>query len=138
MTGDLHFYYLHTNGALIHKRAMPEADSPFVRKIWPFRTDERESGYVLLTEAAALGADMKRILELAKLWGMDGTDGLIFCDRMGFVCNPHESEAGNGFLLWHRDDDEQRSRGEGSSPLLALISYTKQGDFAKGAANAYS
>ena len=126
------FYYLHTNGDLIAKKFYPD-DSDFVRKIWTVQLDERESGYVMLVEAACLGAKMPHVLDLAKQWNMDGVDGLVFCERMGFVCQPHESEAGNGYLLWHKDDDANRTRGEGSSPLLALISYTRAGDFAKAA-----
>lgn len=94
------------------------------------RPDERESCYVILVEAACLGANMNRVLDLAKHWGCDGADGLVFCERMGFVCQPHESEAGVGYLLWHKDDNTKRSRGEGSTPLLSLISYIRQGDFA--------
>jgi hypothetical protein len=126
------FYYLHTNGELIAKRFRPD-DGDFVRKVWVMRPDERESCYVILVEAASLGARMPRILELAKHWGCDGADGLVFCERMGFVCEPNECEAGNGYRLWHKEDDENRSRGFGSTPLLALISYTRQGDFAKAA-----
>src|SRR5512146_3245055 len=97
------FYYLHTNGDLIAKKFRPEDDSDFVRKVWVMRPDERESGYVILVEAACLGAKMSRVLELAKQWGMDGDDGLMFCERMGFVCQPHESEAGKGYLVWHKE-----------------------------------
>lgn len=130
---DPWFYYLHTNGELIAKRFRPDP-SDFVRKIWTLNLEERESAYIILVEAACLGANMNRVLELAKHWHCDGADGLVFCDRMGFICQPHESEAGNGYLLWHKDDDAERSRGEGSSPLLALISYTRKGDFGKVAA----
>lgn len=121
------FYYLHTNGELIAKRFRPEP-SDFVRRVWVVKLDERESAYVMLVEAACLGANMSRVLDLAKQWGMDGADGLIFCERMGFDCQPHESQAGSGFLLAHKEDDPERTRGEGSSPLLALISYTRMSD----------
>lgn len=121
------YYYLHTNGELIAKRINPDPGD-FVKKIWEIRLDERESCYIMLVEAACLGAKMSRILELAKLWNMDGDDGLIFCDRMGFECKPHESEAGKGFILAHKEDSLARTRGEGSSPLLALISYTRTSD----------
>lgn len=124
---DTHYYYLHTNGDLIAKRFRPEP-SDFVRRIWPLDLRERETGYILLVEAACLGAKMSRVLELAKLWGMDGDDGLVFCQRMGFECKPHQSEAGNGYIVAHKDDAPERTRGEGSSPLLALISYTRKAD----------
>lgn len=127
---DVTYYYLHTNGSLIHKRLRPEPGD-FVRRIWALDPADRGSGYILLIEAASMGADMRRVLELAATWGMDGADGLEFCRRAGFVCEPHASEAGDGFLVHHKDDGPERSRGEGSSPLLALISYVRAGDFAK-------
>jgi hypothetical protein len=133
LSAEPHFCYLHTNGDLIFKRTRPD-EGDFVKKVWVLRPMERESAYIILIEASCLGAPMSRILELARQWNCDGADGLVFCERMGFVCETHEGEAGNGFLLWHKDDDDNRSRGEGSSPLLALISYTSQGDFAQRAA----
>lgn len=129
---DPWFYYLHTNGALIAKRFRPDW-SDFVRRIWTVNLEDRGTGYLMLIEAAALGADMRRVLDLAAQWKMDGADGLEFCERAGFVCRPHESEAGSGFTVRHKDDDAERTSGEGSSPLLALISYVRQGDFAKAA-----
>ena len=130
---ERHFYYLHTNGDLIHKPAIvvdsdPQYfDSPFVRRVWTVDPEERGSAYIMLVEAAALGANMKRVLELAKKWSMDGDDGYMFCDRAGFVL----SEAGSEVEVRHKDDDASRTPGIGSTPLLALISYTRAGDFAK-------
>ncbi len=126
------FYYLHTNGDLIAKRFEPEG-SDFVRKVWRVDLTDRGTGYIMLIEAAALGARMARVLELAEHWGMAGEDGLVFCDRAGFDCRPHESEAGNCFTVRHREDGPERTSGEGSSPLLALISYVRAGDFARAA-----
>ncbi len=129
---SIFYYYLHTNGELILK-VLPPEPGDFVRRIWTVNLQERESAYIMLVEAACLGAGMSRILDLAKKWGMDGDDGLTFCERMGFECRPHESEAGKGFLLAHKEDEPTRSRGEGSSPLLALISYTRASDAFAGA-----
>lgn len=126
------YYYLHTNGSLIYKRFRPD-QSDFVRRIWAVDLRDRGTGYLMLVEAAALGADMRRVLDLAAHWGMDGDDGKLFCDRAGFDCTPHESPAGNGFVVRHREDGPERTAGEGSSPLLALISYVRAGDFARAA-----
>lgn len=129
---NIWFYYLHVNGDLIAKRFRPE-DSDFVRKVWSVDLTDRGTCYILLVEAAALGANMTRVLDLAKHWGADGDDGLVFCERAGFLCQPVETEAGQGFTVRHKEDAPERTSGEGSSPLLALISYTRQGDFAKAA-----
>lgn len=126
------YYYLHTNGALIAKRFQPEP-SDFVRRVWTVDLTDRGTAYIMLIEAATLGARMDRILDLAKQWGMDGADGLEFCQRAGFICEPSESCAGSGYTVRHRDDAPERTSGEGSSPLLALISYVGQGDFARAA-----
>ena len=124
------FYYLHTNGDLIAKRFRPESDSTFVQRVWCLDLADRGAGFILLIEAAAMGARMNRVIELAKKWGMDGDDGFEFCERAGFVCTKTETEAGEGIEVHHKEDDETRTRGFGSTPLLALVSYVKAGDFA--------
>jgi len=132
---ERHYYYLHTNGELIYKPAIVvESDTEYfesdcVRKFWPVDLDQRESAYVMLIEAAALGARMSRVLELAAKWGMDGDDGIVFLARMGFDCRPTVTEGGTGYSVHHEFDDDTRSRGFGSSPLLAMISYVRAGDF---------
>lgn len=72
------YYYLHTNGELIHK---PEScvdsdpeyfDSPFVRKVWKCCDTNRETCWTLLIESLALGAKTSRIKELALKWHCDG------------------------------------------------------------------
>lgn len=130
---DPWFYYLHTNGDLIAKRYRPEP-SDFVRRVWMVDLSDRGTGYIMLIEAAALGARMSRVLELAAHWKMDGDDGLTFCERAGFSCVASECEAGAGYQVRHKDDDPERTSGWGSSPLLGLISYVRQGDFAREAA----
>lgn len=72
---DNHWYYLHTNGALIHKRTDPGADgSDFVRRVWRLDTSNRETAWTLLLEALALGARTNRVAELAEKWGCDSRD----------------------------------------------------------------
>lgn len=131
LTTPEHWYYLHTNGDLIHKTSKPEIEpGGFVHRVWPLKPEERESVYVLLIEAAVLGARMSRVLELAGKWGADGDDGLIFCKRMGFECKPVTTEAGAGYEVRHGEDTPDMKTGVGSTPLLALISYTRHSELA--------
>lgn len=121
-----HWYYLHTNGDLIHKRTRPEIEpGGFVYKVWRLDPEARDTAYILLVESAVLGAHMSRVLELAAKWGADGDDGLVFCKRMGFDCKSIETEAGAGYEVRHTDDPPEFKTGVGSTPLLALISYTR-------------
>ncbi len=78
-----HWYYLHTNGDLIHKRTEPEGDSPFVKKVWKLDLEDRASAWMLCIEALALGAKRERIDELAAKWGITDEDALIFADIKG-------------------------------------------------------
>lgn len=131
------YYYLHTNGDLIHKPAIVVDSDPeyfvsdFVRKVWTLRPEDRGTGYILLIEAAALGANITRVLELAKKWGMDGDDGLEACKQFRFDCEPFEHEAGTGYRVTHQDDNPKDQVGEGTTPLLAMISYAQQGPITK-------
>lgn len=82
------FYYLHTNGSLIHKRGVPGidedlADSTFVVTYWPVDTTDRATAWRIAVEAGAAGADPSRIAELATLWGLTNEDGVIYAERLG-------------------------------------------------------
>lgn len=77
MTDKLHYYYLHTNGSLIHKRSYP-TDSDFVRQIWVIDITDRGDAWRLILESLALGANQKRVKELIDLWKCDLMD-LIHC-----------------------------------------------------------
>lgn len=79
---DEHYYYLHTNGELIHKRFMPESDSPFVKKVWTVDTSNRVDAWTVVLEALALGAQDERIKELAKKWGLTYEDSIEFIIRI--------------------------------------------------------
>jgi hypothetical protein len=70
----MHWYYLHTNGDLLHKRLEPDDDSNFVRRVWPLDTSDRGHAWILLIEAMALGARTERIRELATKWRCDAKD----------------------------------------------------------------
>jgi len=79
------YYYLHTNGSLIFKRFTPEDDSPFVKKVWRIDPADRETAYIVLLEALALGANKQRIKELAAKWGCTAEDLKIAKDRVSFT-----------------------------------------------------
>lgn len=75
-----HYYYLHTNGDLIHKpAAVVDSDpayfsGPFVRRVWAADTEDRKSAWLILVEASALGASPQRIRELADKWHCNRDD----------------------------------------------------------------
>lgn len=83
------YYYLHTNGDLIHKPASvvdsdPDYfDSDFVRRWWKVDLKGRESAYLVVLEAAAMGARKDRIAHLIQHWGMTDEDCLTFAQRIG-------------------------------------------------------
>lgn len=89
-----HWYYLHTNGDLIHKndvdggQAADFRESDFVRQFWRLDTDNRETAWGLLVEAKALGADSKRVDELADLWACDDIDAQRYADFIGIELVP--------------------------------------------------
>jgi len=74
------YYYLHTNGDLIGKNpVVVDSDdeyfsSPFVKKVWLIETDDRADAWTLVLEALMLGADLNKIKELVKKWGLTYED----------------------------------------------------------------
>lgn len=84
------FYYLHTNGSLIHKRGLPGIendlrDSTFVTAYWPVDTADRATAWRIAVEAGAAGAAPSRVAELATLWGLSNEDGVVYAERLGIV-----------------------------------------------------
>ena len=81
------YYYLHTNGSLIYKRAIGVDDvkdylsSDFVVAVWPFNASKRATAWVIATEALALGANKERVMELKEKWGLTDDDAKIFAKR---------------------------------------------------------
>lgn len=93
-----HWYYLHTNGELIHKRTWPGEDgSDFVKKIWRCDPTDRENAWTIIIESLGLGANVDRIRELAAKWGCDARDFTQFLIRRP---NPSEEikRGGEAFL----------------------------------------
>ena len=88
MLETLHWYYLHENGSLIHKKYFGEdqrqdfSESTFVKMYWLVDTMDRESLWNLLIEAIYYGAKVERIQELATLWKCDAKDLIFYMARV--------------------------------------------------------
>jgi len=126
-----HYYYLHTDGNLIHKNAsVVDADasyfdSAFVRKVWMIDTEDRGSLWILLTEALALGANKSRIQELQTLWKMTNDDAHEFAKRTGLkFCLD-----GDQWCVTFEDfvDLQTSQAGFGNDCLEALADLANQG-----------
>lgn len=84
---NIHYYYLHTNGDLIHKNdyegiSADFRESPFVRAFWMIDIHNREDAWGLVVEAAALEANKDRVKELAEKWMCTDQDALIYANRI--------------------------------------------------------
>lgn len=85
-----HWYYLHTNGELIHKSTWPgEDNSDFVRKIWPCDISNRAHAWTIILESLGLGANVERVRELADRWQCDGKD---LTEYMRRITDPPKAE----------------------------------------------
>lgn len=86
MTTD--YYYLHTNGDLIHKPGNYDEsdfrDSDLVVHYWRLDMTNRETAWTFLVEALSKKqTNVARVMELAAKWGCDDTDALVYADRIG-------------------------------------------------------
>jgi hypothetical protein len=82
------YYYLHTGGALIYKRALPGVvsdfeNSDFVKCWWPVEPSDRRGGWRILIEATARGADLDHVAQLARTWHCDDDDAAEYARREG-------------------------------------------------------
>jgi len=76
------WYYLHVNGQIFYKRYKPEADSPFVKRVWVFDSEDRGTLWKIILESLYLGADPDRVYELSAKWGFDFKDSLKMISRV--------------------------------------------------------
>jgi len=108
------FYYLHENGSVIYKKFKPEMEpGGFVKRVWKIDTTSRFDAWIICIEALAMGADKKRIEELATLWQLTDDDAEVFaglsdsqlvlskdgdswCATFGDFVDLQESQAGFG------------------------------------------
>ena len=81
------YYYLHTNGELIHKSTdyceTSFDESPFVRHYWLINLDNRADVWNFLTSAAVFGAKKERVIELREKWKMTDEDAQIYLEKTG-------------------------------------------------------
>jgi hypothetical protein len=127
-----HYYYLHTNGDLIHKPASvlvgdPDYfDSPFVQKVWVIDMEDRITAYSMLLNAQALGANLERVNELKEKWFIDDVDLEIFIEKSDLIVEPST----NPDLPWVAHtitfvDKESSLYGEGKTKWDALVALSK-------------
>lgn len=85
--GNYCYYYLHTNGELIHKgKHFDPSDleeSPFVVKWWIIDLDNRIDAYNMLIAASLFGAKKSRIMDLAEHWSITNDDVPNYLKRVG-------------------------------------------------------
>lgn len=100
MSKIIGWYYLHTNTELIFKRDSPGQDSDiresdFAVALWAFDS-QRTTAWNILVEALSLGANPRRIKELAELWDCDDRDAEQYANFMaaGFGHSNLEAMAG--------------------------------------------
>jgi len=75
------YYYLHENKELIYKRGSDAIvdirESDLCISAWAF-DEQRKTAWQILVEALSLNANKERIFELARKWGCDDEDALIY------------------------------------------------------------
>ena len=128
-----HYYYLHTNGDLIHKRDLDGGqvadfrDSDFVRMFWRLDTTQRYDAWRVLVEAKALGGNEDRINELAAKWNCNDHDAHHFADCLGLDLFMD----GNAWCCTRQDfvDLQHSPAGFGSTCLEAFSDLLRELDF---------
>lgn len=123
MSDYIHYYYLHENGELIHKRDLPGieadfADSDLVRAWWRIDIRNRFHAWSLLIEALAAGASPERVRELAAKWDCTDEDASHFERRAGVEMNLD----GNNWCATRDDFDDLMNSpvGFGETRLAAM------------------
>lgn len=129
------WYYLHTNGSLIFKRHpfMPDAGSPFVQRVWPVAFD-RMCAWVILVEALSLGANLERVMELAKKWHCTDEDAAVYVSELNKrACLVHDHiklyKDGDQWCAIYGDfaNLQESPAGFGETALEALAALPKPG-----------
>lgn len=127
MSKIIGWYYLHTNTELIFKRDSPGQDSDiresdFAVALWAFDS-QRTTAWNILVEALSLGANPRRIKELAELWDCDDRDAEQYANFMGIVLGTD----GNQKTAWRQDfiNLHESPAGFGHSNLEAMAGLCK-------------
>jgi len=85
--GESGYYYLHSNGDLIYKNpVVVESDplyfeSDFIIRHWKMDFSNRQDAWIMILESLALGADLRRVKDLAGKWEMTFEDSLEMLRR---------------------------------------------------------
>lgn len=120
-------FYLHEDGSLIYKPGTDNIadirESTFARGLWIVDTEDRASGWCVLVEGLAAGADQKRVAELAEKWSCTDEDGQIYADRIGVRL----SRDGDHWMATRRDFEnlQESPAGFGITVLQALSELAK-------------
>lgn len=84
---DFCYYYLHTNGELIHKTRHYDTsgfeESDFVVCWWKINLADRRDAYNFLISARRQGANESRVQELMKHWGITNEDAENYVKAVG-------------------------------------------------------
>ena len=83
------YYYLHTNGDLIHKSKHADTsdfeESDFVKQWWVIDLESRMDVYNMLIRASMLGVKKERVAKLIKHWNITDSDAENYVDGVGLV-----------------------------------------------------
>lgn len=126
------YYYLHTNGDLIWKTYLDNAqvadfrDSDFVKHFWPISLGSRECYWSFLVEALAAGAKKERVFELAVKNGCGEEDAQHYAERLNISLLPDGNAMGAMKRIDHETSNIQESPcGFGDNSLEALAELAK-------------
>ena len=91
------YYYLHANGEVLYKRALPGVvsdfeNSDFVKCWWPFEPEDRRGAWRVLIEATARGANAGRVAHLARIWHCTNDDAAEYARREGIELHDDAGE----------------------------------------------
>ena len=123
------WFYMHENGELIYKReidgdtASDIRDSDFARGMWPVDPQDRATGWTLLIEGLAAGANHARVQELADRAGFNNEDAQEYAKRVGAKLTMD----GDQWCATRQDfvDLQASPAGFGPTALEALASLAK-------------
>lgn len=122
------YYYLHTNGDLIHKSKHADVsdfeESTFVKKWWLIDLENRLDTYNMLIHASMLGIRNERFKELVSKWGITDEDAVKYCDRVGLT----QKMDGNSFCVQGKDfiNTQESNQGFGDTLFEAICEFMKE------------
>jgi len=123
------YYYLHTNGDLIHKNYLDNEqvsdfrESGFVKMFWLIDITDRSTAWGMLIEAEVCGANEERLKELKEKWGITDADGKHYLDYLGLKL----SQDGNQLCVTTKNfvNLQESPAGFGSNIFEALVALCR-------------